>query len=91
MTVKWMRAVQSLRQVLLTPSSVQTRTRHKGIIATVTGFPATAITIYLDGGTVAVPAHLLGGGATDYAPVVSDVVMVDNVGGDLVVIHKYAF
>ena len=78
--VAWVRAVRSFRNAVV-PVATQVRTRHKGVIYT-----TSPLTIYLDGGTVAVPAHCLAG----YTPVVADVVFVDNCGGDLVVIHKYS-
>ena len=80
--IDWVRAAGSLRRSIKTPVLHPIRTRHKGVIVT-----TSPLTLYLDGNTsIAVPAHCLAG----YTPVASDVVFVDNVQGDLVVVHKYA-
>jgi hypothetical protein len=81
-SIKWTQAIRSLRQQFKVPNTAQTRTRHKGQVATTSPF-----TIYLDGNLQSrVAAHVLAG----YTPTVGDLVFVDNVDGDLVVIHKYA-
>ena len=80
-SIQWRRAVNNIRRQIKTPNTADPRTRHKGVVYT-----TSPLTIYLDGNTsIAVPAHLLGG----YTPTIADVVFVDNVGGDLVVVHKY--
>lgn len=79
--IDWRRAINNIRLQVKTPNTVNARTRHKGVVHT-----TSPLTIYLDGNTsIVVPAHLLGG----YTPTVADVVFVDNVRGDLVVVHKY--
>jgi len=60
--VAWVRAVRSFRNAVV-PVAGPVRTRHKGVINT-----TSPLTIYLDGGTVSVPAHCLAG----YTPVVAD-------------------
>lgn len=80
MTLLWMRAKRQFRNALVAPVSVPVRTRHKANIVT-----TSPLTIDLGDGTP-LRAHCLAG----YAPVVADVVFVDNVGGDLVVIHKFS-
>lgn len=78
MTIK-RRVLQKFAQAV-TPPKTQQRTRHKGVVAT-----ESPLTIYIDGGQVAVPAHFLAG----YTPNEGDIVYVDNQGGDLVVHDAY--
>ncbi len=78
----WVRAKRNFRNATVSPVSTPVRTRHKGVVHTVT-----PCTIYLDGNTaVAVPAHTMG----HYTLTVGAVVKVDNVDGDLVVDGIYA-
>lgn len=80
MNLSWRRMMNDARRQL--KPQPEARTRHKGVV-----FTTSPLTLFLDGDTtMAVPAHLLGG----YTPTAGDVVFVDNVAGDMVVIHKYA-
>jgi hypothetical protein len=73
--------MRSARQQIKSQATAPITTWHHGVIHT-----ASPLTIYLDGGTVALGAHLLGG----YTPAVNDVVLVMNESGSLTVVQKWA-
>lgn len=73
------RVLQNLARALTPPKTSQ-HTRHKATVVT-----TSPLTVYLDGGSVAVPAHQLG----HYTPTIGDVAMADNVAGDIVLVGKF--
>lgn len=79
--LRLVRAVEDLRRLILTPTSVPSLTRHKGEVHT-----TSPLTVWLDGNTtVPVPVTKLAG----YTPTIGDQVYISNVAGDLVVHDAY--
>lgn len=72
--------VTSSRKRLLPLNTAGTLTYHQGVIAA-----TSPLTVYLEDGVTACPAHLLAG----YTPVVNDVVLVFDQGGILSVLNKW--
>lgn len=81
-SLKWMRMSRLANKTITLQPTTLARVRHQGTVATITP----ALMVCLEDGVVHCPAHVM----SHYTPVVGDKVMIDDQGGDLVVIGKYS-